>query len=136
MTPLDDTRHCPMCEDAAKKILELKQRVKVLSDALRVIMDDQHAEENRYVFLTAKQALNKTPQQTAEQIERGHTEWMMKLPVAGEINLTDRRHGMRRSYCLSSLGNLPLGTKLVAIPPFPKESNSPETDLEEWLRRQ
>lgn len=57
MTTLDDTRYCRMCEDAAKKILELEQRVKVLTEALRIIMDDQHAEENRYVFLTAKNAL-------------------------------------------------------------------------------
>lgn len=75
---IDDTLYCPMCEDAAKKIREiesdrariaenliqalkrereLEQRVKVLTDALLNIMDDQHAEENRYVFLTAKHAL-------------------------------------------------------------------------------
>lgn len=119
MTTLDDTRHCPMLIEADRKrcgeiiselynktecsaslavdagsqlqnllsvvdaqdgkILELERHVKVLTDALTNIMDDQHAEENRYVFLTAKHAL---------------------------------------------------------FPPLQKESDSPETDLDEALRRQ
>lgn len=41
-TPImeDDTRHCPMCEDAAKKILELEQRVKVLTNAVIAAAED------------------------------------------------------------------------------------------------
>ena len=126
MTSLDNTRHCPMCEDSAKKILELEQRVKVLTDALNEISTFPR---RRMPADIANEALNSTPQQTAAQIERWHIEWMMSLPVIAWCFLDgDSPYGLA-AYDHG-------GHKLVAIPPLPNESNSPETDLDEAQRRQ
>jgi hypothetical protein len=64
--------------DAAERIAELEQRVKVLYEALEraaQCIPIEFVATHEVVF----DALNQTPQQTAEQIERGHIEWMMKL---------------------------------------------------------
>jgi hypothetical protein len=73
--------------DADERIAELEQRVKVLVDAagnLATFIRTKHlCGTDTYKFLDAFDiALNQTPQQTADQIERGHIEWMMKLPPA------------------------------------------------------
>lgn len=140
MTTLDNTRHCPMCEDAAKKILELEQRVKVLTEVLgpfvREARDYVSGGNKQLIKMVrnGERALNQTPQQTAAQIERGHIEWMMKLPVAAIVGLSATSsivvaYGDQVIPCLLPrkpevimLGNLDVGLQLVAIPPLPKES--------------
>lgn len=86
-TPQDQTKYCLMCEDAANKILELEQRVKVLTDAIKRaenvlryrVNPAGHTEMikigNTHEWTRAihaiEHALNQTPQQTAAQINRG-----------------------------------------------------------------
>lgn len=95
----------------AKKILELEQRVKVLTDALHSIDNaciECEGDDGELVFSVdsdtihaMRDVIEQTPQQTAAQIERGHIEWMMKLPrMTGYFG----------------------GENVVAIPPLPKES--------------
>jgi len=49
-----------LCEEKYKQVAERDALLKEKDAALRLIMDDQHMEENRYVFITAKDALSKT----------------------------------------------------------------------------
>lgn len=118
-----------------KKILELWKRVKVLTDGLQKIVTNGDYTAPEGMKRIAQETLNATPQQTAAQIERGHVEWMMKLPVVAIGCEEMARDG--KCSPVAWLGKYPAdGVSLVAIPPLPKESDSSETDLDEWLRRQ
>lgn len=119
-----------------EQIYQYQQRVKVLTDAMLKLSEMQIVEQ----FEIIETALNATPQQTAAQIERWHIEWMMKLPVVAYSYKSSKGHDIvNHEFCRGLIAICPsdmVVTKLVAIPPLPKESNSPETDLDEALRRQ
>jgi hypothetical protein len=109
--------------EMAERIAELEQRVKVLQDGLRKLLIGEDFSIGYNEGNHIAELLNQTPQQTAEQIERWHVEWMMKLPTFGvwhqgetdkesDFFLGDAVDAADCSHC----------TRLVAIPPLPKES--------------
>lgn len=137
MDKLDNTRHCPMCEDAAKKILELEHRVKVLTNVLKRASkslgafcgDEGWGMQDMNTMDDVDAVLAFTPQQTAAQIERWHIEWMMNLvPSAHMFPSALEKFQYQETYATAYSVEVGSPTEesvpLFAIPPLPKESKS------------
>lgn len=124
-TTQGQTNHCPMCEDAAKRIEELECKVAMLVEKLDSIHDlvwnrestQLNYKETMEVLRIAMSGLKPTAAQSSAWLNKKHVEWMKSLPVVLTCTVRELQGNESiPSFDLRWSNNRPISGSFVAIP--------------------